>query len=212
MVSGRVGSDRIGAWLRDPSQSCPPSRPDGCGQPVMEANHMSKRIARVEPAVTAIEVGADTHKHVHEVAVDDRPPIASAPDLGPAACRRIGAATPSWWPGRARSALSRPLGSRAPGRTVSGKYVASFVRRHAVRVVGWSQSLRSTRRKPCGTTGRVTRSTRLMAARSVLAGIAAAVPKSADGRGRRWSARSRSLAIPLSGLHGRFCDHHCSRR
>ena len=29
MVSGRVGSDRIGAWLRDPSQSCPPSRPDG---------------------------------------------------------------------------------------------------------------------------------------------------------------------------------------
>ena len=27
--SGRVGSDRIGAWLRAPSQSCPPSRPDG---------------------------------------------------------------------------------------------------------------------------------------------------------------------------------------
>ena len=28
-LSGRVGRDRIGAWLRDPSQSCPPSRPDG---------------------------------------------------------------------------------------------------------------------------------------------------------------------------------------
>ena len=29
MVSGRVGSDLIGAWLRDPAQSCPPSRSDG---------------------------------------------------------------------------------------------------------------------------------------------------------------------------------------
>ena len=144
------------------------------------------RIARVEPAVMVI-VGVDTHKHVHVAVAVDR----LGARLGSAACRRIGAATPSWWPGRARSALSRPLGSRAPGRTVSG-WRASF----AATPFGSSKSIIATGESD-GTTGRVTRSTRRWPRGRYSPGSRPPSRRVPTAR-PRWSARSRSLAIPLS--------------
>ena len=89
----------------------------------MEANHMSKRIARVEPAVTVI-VGVDTHKHVHVAVAVDR--------LG----ARLGSCSvPANRGGYAELvAWARTLGAvEAFGIEGTGSYGAglvSFVRRH----------------------------------------------------------------------------------
>ena len=89
---------------------------------------MSKRIARVEPAVTVI-VGVDTHKHVHVAVAVDR--------LG----ARFGSCSvPANRGGYAELvAWARTLGAvEAFGIEGTGSYgvgLASFVRRHAVRVV-----------------------------------------------------------------------------
>ena len=131
---------------------------------------MSKRIARVEPAVTVI-VGVDTHKHVHvAVAVDH---------LG----ARLGSCSvPANRGGYAELvAWARTLGAvEAFGIEGTGSYgvgLASFVRRHAVRVVEVNHCDRRKRRNN-GKSDTIDAET---AARSVLAGIATAVPKSADG-------------------------------
>ena len=136
----------------------------------MEANHMSKRIARVEPAVTVI-VGVDTHKHVHVAVAVDR--------LG----ARLGSCSvPANRGGYAELvAWARTLGAvEAFGIEGTGSYgvgLASFVRRHAVRVVEVNHCDRRKRRN----NGKSDTIDAEMAARSVLAGIATAVPKSADG-------------------------------
>ena len=94
----------------------------------MEANHISKRIARVEPAVTVI-VGVDTHKHVHVAVAVDR--------LG----ARLGSCSvPANRGGYTELvAWARPRGAvEAFGIEGTGSYgvrLASFGRRHAVRVV-----------------------------------------------------------------------------
>ena len=131
---------------------------------------MSKRIARVEPAVTVI-VGVDTHKHVHVAVAVDR--------LG----ARLGSCSvPANRGGYAELvAWARTLGTvEAFGIEGTGSYgvgLASFVRRHAVRVVEVNHCDRRKRRN----NGKSDTIDAEMAARSVLAGIATAVPKSADG-------------------------------
>ena len=131
---------------------------------------MSKRIARVEPAVTVI-VGVDTHKHVHVAVAVDR--------LG----ARLGSCSvPANRGGYAELvAWARTLGAvEAFGIEGTGSYgvgLASFVRRHAVRVVEVNHCDRRKRRN----NGKSDTIDAEMAARSVLAGIATAVPKSADG-------------------------------
>ena len=185
MVSGRVGSDRIGAWRRDPSQSLSALPTRRCRQPVMEANHMSTRIARVEPAVTVI-VGVDTHKHVHVAVAVDR--------LG----ARLGSCSvPVNRGGYAELvAWARTLGTvEAFGIEGTGSYgvgLASVVRRHAGRVVEVNHCDRRTRRN----TGKSDTIDAEMAARSVLAGIATAVPKSAHSR--HAGSRSRPKSLPMT--------------
>ena len=131
---------------------------------------MSKRIARVEPAVTVI-VGVDTHKHVHVAVAVDR--------LG----ARLGSCSvPANRGGYAELvAWARTLGAvEAFGIEGTGSYgvgLASFVRRHAVRVVEVNHCDRRKRRN----NGKSDTIDAEMAARSVLAGIATAVPKTADG-------------------------------
>ena len=156
---------------------------------------MSKRIARVEPAVTVI-VGVDTHKHVHvAVAVDH---------LG----ARLGSCSvPANRGGYAELvAWARTLGAvEAFGIEGTGSYgvgLASFVRRHAVRVVEVNHCDRRKRRNN-GKSDTIDAET---AARSVLAGIATAVPKSADGAAEmvRQIKVARDTAVKAS----QFCGHH----
>ena len=131
---------------------------------------MSKRIARVDPAVTVI-VGVDTHKHIHVAVAVDRLGARLGSCSVPA--NRGGYAELVTW--------ARTLGAvEAFGIEGTGSYgvgLASFVRRHAVRVVEVNHCDRRKRRN----NGKSDTIDAEMAARSVLAGIATAVPKSADG-------------------------------
>ncbi len=148
----------------------------------MEANHMSKRIARVR-TVLAVghgdRRGRHAHKHVH-VAVADRPPRRPTWVLHACSANRGGYCRAGGLGAHARR-LSRPLGSRAPGRTVSG-WRASF----AATPSGSSKSIIATGESD-GTTGRVTRSTRRWPRGRYSPVIATAVPKSCRRRRPRWS-------------------------
>ena len=131
---------------------------------------MSKRIARVEPPVTVI-VGVDTHKYVHVAVAVDR--------LG---ARRGSCSVPANRGGYAELLVwARTLGAvEAFGIEGTGSYgvgLASFMRRHAVRVVEVNHCDRRKRRN----NGKSDTIDAEMAARSVLAGVATAVPKTADG-------------------------------
>jgi transposase len=131
---------------------------------------MSTSSALVSPT-TVIIIGVDTHKHVHVAVAIDLLGVR----LGTcsATADRAGYAELMAW--------ARTLGAvEAFGIEGTGSYgvgLASFVRRHAVRVVEVSHCDRRKRRNN-GKSDTIDAET---AARSVLAGIATAVPKTADG-------------------------------
>ena len=131
---------------------------------------MSNSIARVEPTVTVI-VGVDTHKHVHVAVAIDR--VGARLGSCNVTADRAGYSDLMNW--------ARTLGAvEAFGIEGTGSYgvgLASFVRRHAVRVVEVNHCDRRKRRNN-GKSDTIDAET---AARSVLAGIATAVPKTADG-------------------------------
>jgi transposase len=131
---------------------------------------MSSSSAPVTPLATII-VGVDTHKHVHVAVAIDR--LGARLATCSAAADRAGYAELMAW--------ARALGVvEAFGIEGTGSYgvgLASFVRRHAVRVVEVSHCDRRKRRNH-GKSDTLDAET---AARSVLAGIATAVPKTADG-------------------------------
>ena len=101
--------------------------------------------------------------------------MTSAPDLRRSGRPPTGRAMPTWWPGRARSAPSKHSGPKAPAPT--GPALASFVRREGLRVVEVNHCDRRKRRN----NGKDDTLDAESAARSVLSGIATAIPKSADG-------------------------------
>ena len=131
---------------------------------------MSNSIAFVKPTVKVI-VGVDAHKHVHVAVAIDLIGTRLATYSAPA--DRAGYADLIAW--------ARTLGIvEAFGIEGTGSYgvgLARFVRRHAVRVVEVNHCDRRKRRNN-GKNDTIDAET---AARSVLAGIATAVPKTADG-------------------------------
>lgn len=154
---------------------------------------MSNSIARVEPAAKVI-VGVDTHKHVHVAVAINGLGARLATCKAPA--DRAGYAHLVAW--------ARALGTvEVFGIEGTGSYgvgLASFVRRHAMRVVEVSHCDRRKRRN----TGKSDTLDAETAARSVLAGIAVAVPKTADGTSemvrqikiaRDTAVKARSAAI-----------------
>ena len=154
---------------------------------------MSNSIALVAPTVNVI-VGVDTHKHVHVAVAIDLLGARLASYSAPA--NRAGYADLVAW--------ARALGTVAAfGIEGTGSYgvgLASFVRRQAVRVVEVNHCDRRKRRNN-GKNDTIDAET---AARSVLAGIATAVPKTADGASemvrqikvaRDTAVKARSAAI-----------------
>jgi transposase len=153
---------------------------------------MSTSTALVESPT--VIVGVDTHKYVHvAVAINERG-ILLASRSAPA--DRSGYAMLVAW--------ARELGTvEAFGIEGTGSYgvgLASHVRRHAIRVVEVSHCDRRKRRN----NGKSDTIDAESAARSVLAGIATAVPKSADGAAemvrqikvaRDTAVKARSAAI-----------------
>jgi len=131
---------------------------------------MSNPSAAVVPVATVI-VGVDTHKHVHVAVAIDR--IGARIASCSVSADRAGYAVLVAW--------ARALGTvEAFGIEGTGSYgvgLASFVRRQAVRVVEVSHCDRRKRRSN-GKSDTIDAET---AARSVLAGVSTAVPKSADG-------------------------------
>jgi transposase len=129
----------------------------------------------LSPAVVAppaiVIVGVDTHKHVHVAVAIDALGVRLAA-LSASADRAGYAALVAW---------ARSLGTvEAFGIEGTGSYgvgLASHVRRHAIRVVEVSHCDRRKRRN----NGKSDTLDAETAARSVLAGIATAVPKTADG-------------------------------
>ena len=146
------------------------------------------------PSQTAIIVGVDTHKSVHvAVAIDHRGFRLASCSV---AADRAGYAELLAW--------ARTLGHiEAFGIEGTGSYgvgLASYVRRHALRVVEVSHSDRRKRRN----NGKSDTLDAESAARSVLAGVATAVPKAADGAAemvrqikvaRDTAVKARSAAI-----------------
>lgn len=141
-----------------------------------------------------IIVGVDTHKHLHVAVAIDR--LGARLATCSAAADRAGYAELVTW--------ARALGTiEAFGIEGTGSYgvgLASFVRRHAIRVVEVSHCDRRKRRN-LGKSDTIDAET---AARSVLSGIATAIPKTADGAAemvrqikiaRDTAVKARSAAI-----------------
>ena len=139
--------------------------------PVREgATNMSNSIAWDDPSVKVI-VGVDTHKHEHvAVAIND---LGARLATFRAPANRAGYADLVAW--------ARTLGAvEAFGTEGTGSYgagLASFVRREGLRVVEVNHCDRRKRRN----NGKDDTLDAESAARSVLSGIATAIPKSADG-------------------------------
>ena len=131
---------------------------------------MSQSNALTSPATTVI-IGVDTHKEVHvAVALDG---LGARVGSCSATADRAGYAELVAW-----ARTFGPIG--AFGIEGTGSYgvgLASFVRRQAIRVIEVSHCDRRTRRN----NGKSDTLDAETAARSVLAGIATAVPKTADG-------------------------------
>jgi len=125
----------------------------------------------VSPSPLALVVGVDTHKYIHVAVAIDRLGTRLA-SCSVSADRAGYAELVSW---------ARTLGTiEACGIEGTGSYgvgLASFVRRQAIRVVEVSHCDRRKRRN----NGKSDTLDAEAAARSVLAGIATAVPKTADG-------------------------------
>jgi transposase len=188
-----VGSDPIGAWLERPLTVLSARSIRPCRQRSNEGRHVSNRSALTSPQGTVI-VGVDTHKSVH---------VAVAIDLlgtRLASCRasadHSGYAELVTW--------ARTLATiGAFGIEGTGSYgvgLARFVRRQAIRVVEVSHCDRRKRRN----NGKSDTLDAETAARSVLAGVATAVPKTADGSAemvrqikvaRDTAVKARSAAI-----------------
>lgn len=158
-----------------------------------EVNRMSSPSVSATPLATII-VGVDTHKHVHVAVAIDL--LGARLATCSAAADRAGYAELVTW------ALT--LGTiEAFGIEGTGSYgvgLASFVRRHAIRVVEVSHCDRRKRRN-LGKSDTIDAET---AARSVLSGIATAIPKTADGAAemvrqikiaRDTAVKARSAAI-----------------
>jgi transposase len=133
---------------------------------------MSQSCALVPlPSTTAIIVGVDTHKYVHVAVAIDR--LGTRLASCSVSADRAGYAELVTW--------AKALGSiEAFGIEGTGSYgvgLASYVRRHAFRVLEVSHCDRRKRRSH-GKSDTLDAET---AARSVLAGLATAIPKSADG-------------------------------
>ena len=138
---------------------------------------MSIPSTAVLPLATVI-VGVDTHKHVHvAVAIDG---VGAKLATCTVSADRAGSAVLVDW--------ARGLGTveafGIEGTGSSGVGLASFVRRHAVRVVEVSHCDRRKRRN----NGKSDTIDAEAAARSVLAGVSTAVPKSADWVGGNGTA------------------------
>jgi transposase len=154
---------------------------------------MSNVPALIKPA-TSVIVGVDTHKHVHVAVAINTLGAHLAHCSVPA--DRAGYATLVAW--------ARSLGVvEAFGIEGTGSYgvgLASHVRRHAIRVVEVSHCDRRKRRN----NGKSDTIDAEAAARAVLAGIATAIPKTADGSAemvrqikvaRDTAVKARSAAI-----------------
>jgi transposase len=131
---------------------------------------MSQWKALTSPATTVI-IGVDTHKEVHVAVALDR--LGARVGSCSATADRAGYAELVAW-----ARTFGPIG--AFGIEGTGSYgvgLASFVRRQAIRVIEVSHCDRRTRRN----NGKSDTLDAETAARSVLAGIATAVPKTADG-------------------------------
>jgi len=160
---------------------------------VKEANNMSTSIALVEPTAKVI-VGVDTHKLVH-VAVAINLLGARLATISVSADRAGYAELVAW--ARAHGTVEA-FGIEGTGSYGAG--LASFVRRHAIRVVEVNHCDRRKRRNNAKS-DTIDAET---AARSVLSGIATAVPKTADGASemvrqikiaRDTAVKARSAAI-----------------
>jgi len=147
---------------------------------------MLQHRAPVESTTTVI-VGVDTHKHVH-VAVAISPLGVRLADCSVSADRAGYTALVAW---------ARSLGVvDAFGIEGTGSYgvgLASHVRRNAIKVVEVSHCDRRKRRN----NGKSDTIDAEVAARSVLAGLATAVPKTADGAAEM-VRQIKSLEIPPS--------------
>jgi len=161
----------------------------------MSTDHVTPHTAPMEPdATTTIIVGVDTHKHAHVAVAVTR--------LGArvAACRtsanREGYAVLLAW--------ARGLGAveafAVEGTGSYGAGLASYLRRHVVRVVEVTDCDRRKRRRD----GKSDTLDAENAARSVLAGTSTAVPQTADGTAemvrqlkiaRDTAVKARSAAI-----------------
>ena len=132
---------------------------------------MSQSLRAVNSPSTAIIIGVDIHKFVHVAVAIDR--LGTRLASCSVAADRTGYAELLAW--------ARPLGDiEAFGIEGTGSYgvgLASYVRRQALRVVEVSHCDRRKRRN----NGKSDTLDAESAARSVLAGLATAVPKAADG-------------------------------
>jgi transposase len=156
---------------------------------------MTQSRSLVSPApMTAIIIGVDTHKYVHVAVAIDR--LGTRLASCSVSADRAGYAQLVTW--------AQALGAiDAFGIEGTGSYgvgLASYVRRHALRVVEVSHCDRRKRRSH-GKSDTLDAET---AARSVLAGLATAIPKSADGAAemarqikvaRDTAVKARSTAI-----------------
>src|SRR5262249_45440145 len=145
-------------------------RSRACRHPIRRPmSHSRARVPSSSPS--AIIVGVDTHKFVHVAVAIDR--IGTRLASCSVSANRSGYAELVTW-----AKGLRPID--AVGIEGTGSYgvgLASYVRRQALRVVEVSHCDRRSRRSH-GKSDTLDAET---AARSVLAGLATAVPKSADG-------------------------------
>jgi len=158
-----------------------------------EVSRMSSPSVSAAPRTTII-VGVDTHKHVHVAVAIDL--LGARLATCSAAADRAGYAELVTWAGTL--GMIEAFGIEGTGSYGVG--LASFVRRHAIRVVEVSHCDRRKRRN-LGKSDTIDAET---AARSVLSGIATAIPKTADGAAemvrqvkiaRDTAVKARSAAI-----------------
>ena len=168
-----MGSDPIGAWLceRDPSQSCPPIRPAGYCRSDHEREPTVTTSMPAEELPSRIIVGVDTHKHVHvAVAIDT---------VGVRLGDRSFAADSGGYIQLAEWAeqLGRVEAFGIEGTGSYGAGLTSLLRRRGHRIVEVNRGNRQARRA----NGKSDTADAEIAARQVLAGVAKATPKFADG-------------------------------
>ena len=162
-----VSSDLIGAWLKAPSQSCPLNRP---ATTLREVEMLEVTDHESRPAVQVV-IGVDTHQEQHVAVAIDRRGVHLGEQYTPATT--CGYRELEQW--------SRSLGTiHAFGIEGTGSYgagIARFLTGRGYSVVEVNRPDRSTRYRK----GKSDPTDAEMAARSVLAGVADAVPKSGQG-------------------------------